>query len=214
MNTFVIFPYTTPFSLYIYIYRLHKISKRKIPGFFFVIELLPVSHMDPLLFWLDLMALYKPSAWIRLCVWPACSCCAPPASIFIHVSKLYSALLNVLRRYRPCRYIVRQQQQHGRQCARTVATATAQQTRHSITITALDTHLYSTFPFYFFGKEGDSSSLNRSDIFSHFFFIRPSRHQDPRKQKKTKQKGILTSQRWRPYVSSGLHLIFRETHTK
>lgn len=131
LNTFVIFPYTTPFSLYIYIYRLHKISKRKIPGFFFVIEL-PVSHMDPLLFWLDLMALYKPSAWIRLCVWPACSCCAPPASIFIHVSKLvYSALLNVLRRYRPCRYIVRQQQQHGRQCARTVATATAQQTRHS-----------------------------------------------------------------------------------
>ena len=119
------------------------------------------------------MALYKPSAWIRLCVWPACSCCAAPASIFIHVSKLYSALLNVLRRYRPCRYIVRQQQQHGRQCARTVATATAQ-TRHSN---------YHCTRIHFLL---DSSSLNRSDIFSCFvlfcFFIRPSRHQDPRKQ--------------------------------
>lgn len=54
----------------------------------------------------------------------------------------------------------------------------------TVTTTALDTHLYSTFPFYFFGKRRRFQLVESIRYILSFFLIRPSRHQDPRKQKK------------------------------
>lgn len=117
------------------------------------------------------------------CLFVLCSSCI---YIFIHVSKLvYSALLNVLRRYRPCRYMLYGSNNNTGDNAHERSLRLQHSKQDTVTTTALDTHLYSTFPFYFFGKRRRFQLVESIRYILLFFFLtRPSRPQDPRKQKK------------------------------